>query len=434
MSYGNVRAPSAFTIGGMADEKLAQQLMLYKPVATIRDMKQTFFYTSVNAGISFVHPLRFLVPKDYPSQDRWQWGDINTPPDADNPLPKFVANPWYLPLGTTRSMDISNIVDQLTEIRVPSDKYCIEINLVECMIESDTANWLSIPDYVFVRDVGDNGVPVADTTRAVPTFVRRPVRAYDSTAGSPSIGANMLLNIPDQATKVSSPETLYVRIKELNNGEPYNWSITSTGAYSLDKSHQLLIRHGDMSYANLTLEFGHMLFTGLDVEEEQNARQYADSIKYTTGINITNEQFPLPNPPLPPNQRKFATKYVDFNSEVFNVNGLPRRDGTIAPNTYEPALLDGAYIDEYKCGYYEQNAVVQDATRLTLIKPTNRPPFLLSPNKDLGGLSGGIPPADPPGAPTPDAPIRFAQGLPLRSNQQAKSISFRFLVKVISLF
>lgn len=419
MSYGNPRQPSTFTVGGIADENLAQQLALYKPVATIRDMKQVYFYAGVNAGICWVHPLRFLNPVDKFTGNPWSWGDImNTA--AGNPFPKFVSNPWYLPLGTERKLDISNIVNDLLDIRVPKDKYLLEINLVECNIETDTANWQRIPDFVFIQPVDTSTGLASASLETRPTFVRNVVYSTPSTTPA-TLGQQTLENFAQQATKVTTPETLFVRIKELCNNEPYNWSVTNTGQYTLDKSHQLLVRHGDINYATLTLQFGHLVFTGRDEDEEQIEGNLVDPIKGATGFRRPiDPPLPYPSPTLQQNARKTDFKYLDYNSEAFNVIGTPK-----APTTqydYPNSCIDGNYINEYKTGYYEQNPSPNG--RENLIQPANRPPFIISPPQELGGLS-----------PNAEGTINIlAQGVPLRSNQQAKSIFFRFMVRVIHMF
>lgn len=445
MSYGNPRQPSAFTVGGMADDALTQQLALYKPVATIRDMKQVYFYAGANAGISWVHPLRFLNPvlEDVP----WNWQEIMKVGQSN---PKFVANPWYLPIGTERKLDISNLVNDLLDIRVPKDKYVLEINLVECNIESDTANWLTIPDFVFARPVDITGAnPIPTELATYPTFTRKPLY------GTPENGEQTLVNAPEQATKVSTPQTLFVRIKEVCNNQPYNWTVTNTGQYTLDKSHQLLIRHGDINYSALTLEFGHMVFTGLDIDEAENANKLPAPILFSTGSDINPAALPLYSPTLPQNSRKENIKYLDYNSEVFNAIGTP----SILPSgvgaglySMASACVDAYYIDEYKTGYYETQHSLKSTDRTNLIQPSNRPPFIVSPQKILGGLSENTP-VPPPTPPTPDVPpwtpvagtilpsvyidnygTRLEQGIPLKSNQQVKSIIFRFMVRVIHLF
>jgi hypothetical protein len=416
MSFGNPRQPSTFSVGGMADSELSQQLALYKPVATIRDMKQVYFYAGLNAGICWVHPLRFLNPKNPATGLVWDWGEITGTTPAD-PFPKFVANPWYLPIGTERKMDISGIVNDLLDVRVPKDKYVLEINLVECNIETDPTNWVSIPDFVFVQSVDSDGLPTAVETKA--TFVRRVLYSPPSTTPA-TLGQQTFTNAYQEAPKVSTPETLFVRIKELCNNEPYNWTVTNTGQYTLDKSHQLLVRHGDINYANLTLEFGHLVFTGRDLEQEALEDNFVDPIKGATGFRRpVDPPLPLPSPVLQQNARKWDFKYLDYNSEAFNAVGISKAtvSNYDAPNT----CIDAYYINEYKTGYYAQRPT--PTGREMSIQPANRPPFIVSPDQTLGGIK-------------PDAAegVILAQGTPLKSNQQAKAITFRFMVRVIHTF
>ncbi len=436
MSFGNPRQPSAFSAGVMADANLQQQLTLYQPVATIRDMKQVFFYASINSGICWVHPLRFLKPRVGAVQ--WNWGNVNAnpstnpaPPDPNDVgvEPQFIANPWYLPMGTERTLDISNIVNDLLDIRVPKDKYVVEINLVECNIESDPTNWVCIPDFVFVNDGGQ--------LKTTPTFVRRPVLSTVNLVGN-FPGTQTLANVPQQATKVSTPQTLFVRIKELCNGEPYNWTVTTTGQYTLDKSHQLLIRHGDVNYSNLTLEFGHLVWNGLDTQQNTLQLSLPPEIAASTGAKGPWVSAPPPNPgpELGNNSRSDTYKYIDYNSEVFNAIGTgPVAVGNpfaaTAPNV--PASLDDYYISEYKTGYYDGVTSTQGSLdRTNLIQPASRPPFIFSPLNVNGGIS--VPKNSvSAGVPANDL-FLLAQGVPLKSNQQAKTISFRFMVRIIHTF
>lgn len=518
------------------DAKLQELLTLYKTPATIRDMKQTFFYLQLDSDISQVHPLRLYTPYYYDSisgnKVNWNWGNINlvqrttttTPPavgdlTADINLPKYAGNPWYLPIGTTRTMDISAKINELLDIRVPKDKYVVELNLAECNIESDPSNFKTIPDYVFqYSEWSDPDLQKPTSVIAKPTYKR--VVDYDppemppvvdpqgdgsskfyNADGSPNMTAinadpywktvifdNLykLKNSMYQATKQSEPETLFCRIRELSNGEPYNWSITNTsGVYSVDKNHQLLVLNRDIDVARLTLEFGHMVFVGRDKEAEEirNGDYFDDPIKYSVPPfdkePIEPTKF-FPQPQFRCKKRdeisRFASvKYFDYNSEVFNVIGDSTVRGytssspnpNLPPNTiYEhPAQVAyEMYPDFYRTGAVSAGVNSNDNgvsgnSFVTALQPVCRPPYYLGGWQRNGGPSASnidvewdlghvTNAAAPYGIGTQDPEIiaprvkdassyreaKLVQGIPLKYNQQVRRLTFRFLVRCIHLF
>lgn len=339
-------------------------------------MKQVFFYLTVNSELTWVDPLYLQ----------------NLPSGA--PIVGLQnLQPIYLPIGTSRKFSIANVLNQFNDLRVEPDKYVYEINLVECNIEADTTGWTNTPDRVLLQD------PATTYSYAVePTYNWANSLAAPDGSSPPRQTINTILQ---QATKRTSPETLYCRIKELANGEPFNWSTTNSGNYTIDKSHQLLVRHGDINIPELTLEFGHLVFSGRD------AQQYDTLSKLNPTVQEARGKTPGVEPGLPQMTGDVMQTpqpvYLDYNQEYFNVT-TTASSGTSSPTTYD----DNIYPPFYKSGYYVNQNLVQ---------PGNRPPFLYNINASPG--TGGP---------------YLLQGSPFKSNQQAKQIFFRFMVSVHPLF
>jgi hypothetical protein len=451
-----------------ADEQLQNMLMLYKTPATIRDMKQTFFYVQLDSEISQVHPLRmynprYLVPPA--GVGNFNYGNINLN-EAFNGV-KYAGNPWYLPIGTTRKLDISKRVNELLDIRVPKDKYVVELNLVECNIESDASGWRAIPDYVFQYtdftpvpvNPGDPDFGLPTRVSAKPTYRR--VVAY--TPLDVATGLNNLQNALFQATKLSQPETLFCRIRELDNGEPYNWSVTNTGGvYSVDKNHQLLVLNRDIDTSELTLEFGHMSFVGLDYEEKRlrESNYLSDQVKQSLPAferePVEGARNVINNRTMKRNDVKAfgSVKYFDFNSEVFNVvseNALfavtaPPIPGTLTVNEHPSQHAINFYPDFYRTGVLSCTPASEDAyvdtynPKIGTIQPINRPPFFIS-GWDVVG--GAVKSEDPPPSPERNSTIvppqdwendPVIQGVPFKTNQQVRRVTFRFLIRILHMF
>lgn len=374
-----------FVMDSMADEKLQEMLALYKSPATIRDLKQVYFYVTADANVTQINPLqmRFNVPM----------GLIGDPE----------VNMYYGPLGTTRQFNIMDKINDLLDIRVPKDKYVIEINLAECVIEGDASGWSQIPDKIIAKE-GANWV-------VGPTY-RKSIGLSGPGTETPPL--NNFFTGYDQATKQSEPQTLYVRIRELNNGEPFNWSVTNSGSYSIDKSHQLLVRLGDIDVSNLTLEFGHLVFEGDDNSYEQvlsdpstNTDLYYTQSIDRQGVNRTDK--------LNTDKMYYRqARYFDYNQESYNTVTSnepldPWYDANIA-NFYKG--YDG--IDYAKGGNaYNSGTDFKSVPGYNFTQPSNRPPYMVQ--------SGS--PND-----------YYLQGKPYLYNQQVSKLGFRFQIKVISLF
>lgn len=441
-------------LGDMADAKLAQMLQLYKPVATIRDMKQVFMYTCINAGISDIHPLRYINPSMYGKTTGatinnnfpiptpvagfpWTWNENTVPPPGNVQVPYFSGNQWFTPIGTERKMDITNLINDLCDIRVPRDKLVIEITLAECQIEADSTNWTRIPDYVFfIKAIGDsaNNVPL-NSLSTQPTF-RRSIDYIGLTDNDPANKNAIQQFIPatQQATKLSQPETLFVRIKELANGEPYNWSVTNSGTYTVDKNQPVVMKFGDMPCANLTVEFGHLVFPNRDLTQE---RIVSDGVAKNNFIDMNDPSTVSPNyvTKRGESSRISEYKYLDYNWEHFNTIVTDPAQAQIAPQSrHLPRVRFSSdfYIDQYI------NSV--DTSRIPFNYPINRPPFFVSPSISNGGVQPDNPPFDLNNPPVQD-PNKgsifsdyIGQGLPLKYNQQIRAIVMRWSIKVVSLF
>lgn len=373
------RAPAQFNQGAGDDQKIANMLTLYQTPATIRDMKQVFFYTGVNSTITNVN--------------FWEVFYNNTNKFSTNAYDQYSKSVYFAPLGTTRTMDISAKINDLLDIRVPKDKYFIELNLVECTIEADTTGWTTIPDRVVPNSANPANIESTFNWGLVEELagpVIPPRKVIDTT----------LL----QATKLTAPQTLYARIRECSNGEPYNWAVTNSGQFSQDKSHQVVIRHSDIDISRLTLEFGHMAFVGVDDDYvrflSDPLNQSGQSIQSTTLLSSR-----LRNPI----SRADVPVYMDYNQEYFNA-----LDTLIQPTgLYDFGTLPDYYKGRFK---YPLPNVGTGLSPQPFNEPANRPPFLRQ------GADTGV-----------GAPYNL-QGKPFFYNQQASKINFRFLVKIIHMF
>ena len=374
------RAPAQFNQGAGDDQKIANQLALYQTPATIRDMKQTFFYLGLSANTTRLNFWRQFYNNTISSS-----GPPPTP--IYDEYSKFM---YYAPLGTTRTMDISRYINDLLDIRVPKDKYFIELNLVECTIEADPSGWTQIPDRVFRDTTGAGDWELESTYNWTDNVTPAPT-------GTPP--RQVIATQLTQATKLSSPQTLFCRIKECSNGEPYNWAITNSGQFSQDKSHQVVIRHSDIDVSRLTLEFGHMAFTGKDLDyqefindpSKQNS-EYTQQSAITSGKRLDYQS-----------NRSERPVYMDYNQEYFNALGTPLSEGVNFADFYKGRFyLPG--LNEYNT-YYEP-----------FVEPSSRVPFY---HQKTG--QGVVEPYN-------------LQGKPYLFNQQASKINFRFMVKIIHMF
>jgi len=389
--------PTQFSAGPMADEKLQEMLMLYKSPATIRDMKQTFFYVEAEASTTRVNPLNLFY--------NYQGEGIQP-----NNFRFDILQTYYDKIGTTRAFDISHKVSELIDIRVPKDKYVIEINMVECVIESDPSGYLEVNDEIIARD--NNSYQEAWGVQ--PVF--NPGAEYSAPDASTPPRKTIILNLT-QATKQVQPQTLYVKIQGMDNGEPFNWSVTNSGSYSIDKSHQLLVRHGDVNYSNLTLEFGHMAFTGRDTDRENqvldvsknSSQQIQDNFNHLGVRNAT---------PLSYDKSQYSqAKYFDYNAEYYN---------TISSTEFTDEYYDGVVANFYKgdggidyspVGSYSNGGDLKKIHANNIIQPANRA-FARYIRPEVGVTVQPY----------------WTQGKPLFYSQQTSKIGFRFMIRCIHTF
>lgn len=389
---GASRMTTQFSAGEYADEKLQEMLTLYKSPATIRDMKQTFFYVSAESNTTDLNPLVLFYNIDTA-------GFTPTYPNSGQ-------QNYYAPIGTTRTFNIADKVNDLMDIRVPKDKYVVEINLAECVIEADPEGYAKIEDRVIVREANDAG----NDFEIQKTFKSQ--NSLSAPSGDPS--RQTINSTLQQATKLSQPQTLYTRIKELDNGQPYNWAVTNSGAYSIDKSHQLLVRHGDIDYNRLTLEFGHMAFQNNDgdydseiIDASKNAREY---VNQNAGVYGSKRKDPLTTD----KEYYRQYKYYDYNREYFN---------TITSNDAADPFYDTKVANIYKgdggIDYANPTGTGGDFKKIAarnIIQPAQRVPA------EYIGVGGTV--VNP----------YWLQGKPLFYNQQASRIGFRFLIRIIHTF
>lgn len=480
MFNGTSSSKKSFPQGESSDAKISDMLQLYKPVASVRDMKTSYMYINVVAGVSSIDPLRLIQPTSrfFPNLvNGFRWSNpidtfypyLDPPPGnpADDPFNRdqvSVGKKWYAPIGTERRFNIRGLISELTDLRVPRDKIVIEINLAECQIESDPTNWVSIPDKVFhfrwnVLDFLNPGLEIRNTYKRDQIYSQLTPIPPPATPKPPEFAdmyVTQILPRVTQATKQYQPETLYVRIKELSNGQPYNWTVTNSGQYSVDKNHQVLLKYGDMPVEDLTLEFGHMVFGGADNDAiklltddrittvETNIESYGQ-LALANPYSLNNLAFsPEPYPPLPGttieywrnnikgdnnniNPTQGVTNfdqnytYLDYNREYYNTVCIDEKlrydeNGGLAALQ---GFTDHNYIDQYRG---------VKAGEKTIIVPADRPPYTFPQALVDGGTNVQLP------FENGDTDPFLEQGMPLKYSQQVRNISFRLAIKVISMF
>ncbi len=396
-----------FSTGEMADENLANMLTLYKAPASIRDLKQVYFYVQASSNLTDQDPNEQMYGIDFGL-------------GVDERARLRVQNPdYYSMLGTTKQINIGKIVPDLLDIRVPKDKYLLEINLTECTIEADTSNWKKVKDFALVPDPAGPDVfneqlyrwkdeysakiPANQNAAPEVNIEYLNPNGFPSTPNPPA-GTRVI----QEATKLSTPQTLYCRIKEADNGEPYNWSVTNSGVYSIDKGHQVLVRHGDLDHSMLTLQFGHLLFTGRDDDYQQQKTRDLFTDPFEGAVKKPNV-----------NINKYDQyQYIDYNTEQFNV------------------CQDGEFFTNYSKVYINNDQVNRKApTATSADRNANYGP---APDAVAAVVECNRYPYqevafDPVSGDALATPWR-KQGRPLLYNQQASKINWRFQIRVIHLF
>jgi hypothetical protein len=378
----------------IGDERLAAQLALYKTPATIRDMRQVFFYLQLNADTTTLNPITLFTNKNL---------TFSTPPPT--------VNPYYLPIGTRRPFLVGERVNELIDLRVPKDKYVVEINLIEAQIEANTRNWTNIVELIEVDTAGvitfDNVyklnyeyviAPVSIPSKAIsPVPATPPFEEFFDPVSDVPI-RNLYLTSIDQTFKKSVPQSLFCRIRGMENSQPYNWSVTNTGEVSQDKSHLLLIRHGDVNYSDLELEFGHLVFRGADNEYAR----YIDQ-------DILNRNI-LPGDP----QR--APYESAAQSQAAAVLGQKKEY-----RNFDYLDYNWEWDNELISGAITKSDYIYPAKRAVGEKQT----INVKPLFDKDGAPVGV---------VPTLRDVYISRDPLKYNQQVSNIYFRFMIRIVHLF
>lgn len=359
----------------VAQDDETVRLALYKTLATVRDTKQVFIYVSIFANQITINPLRVLNPNLI----------FENPIDTEVTLVDVA--PYYAPLGTTRNFRIGEQINSLLDLTVPKDKYFIEINLAEAQIEADPSNFIRQPNL----DISTISDPTNPNRRLVEqTYDLGYIRQADPTVFGPNIPRTEFETpIAREATKRSIPQPLFIRIPQLANGEPYNWTVVNTGQVNDDKNHQLVVRHGDINYQELQLEFGHLVFTGKDNYYQNYGQNQVTSVPAPRGPNqwIENNISGITDTAEQDISFYNHYKYLDYNYEWPNNEAVSETANMSNPQYVVPASRARSYVT----------------------------------NEEV--LKEGAPPQT----------LRLA-ATPLKTNQQVSNITLRFLVRVISLF
>lgn len=368
------RVTNDFTLhkSSAGNSEVDQQLQIYKTPAIIRDTKSVFFYVQIFANSTTISPLLWFQPA----------GTLFKSPTV-NPIDLAQQSYYYAPIGTKRKFNIGEQINSLLDLRIPKDKYMVEINLSECQMETDPTNWVKQPDLDARLDPADGRYLVRPTYEV--EYARLPI------TGSTAVGDDLNLVGPVyvQANKRTVPSPLSVRIPQLSNGEPYNWTVSSNGGVVDDKSHNPVLRHGDVNYQELELEFGHLVFKGKD-------NQYSDYGKSIINDPVLRDVFweVLPGGEALAQKKdiKFYDdfEYLDYNFE-WNNNVY-----TTATNVNQPL-----FNPVYQNPAIRTNGILSDKA---VFEPGHASEeFVLA-------------------------------GTPLKTNQQVTSLLFRFELKVLHLF
>ena len=371
--------------------------------ATIRDIKQSFLYAQRLADlrptfVPSVNPLVFVSSGETNAPNasfylNYTGGALGTgvvppfnwnvypcgkptPPDAINRTPCLTPDERpYLQksgcvqifdrIGTEFKLDISRSIADLWDIRIPADKVLIEISLVECQIDSDPGN-------------------------------------YNETFDQQYINPNPL----DFKLNRSVPQTLYVRIRELDNAEPYNFAVTNSGQYSNDRNHSVLLRFGQINYTHLTIDYGHLAM-GI-----QNAQQELLKVPYV------GAGWPVGAAPDPLYVGTYGVPAFPGDAAMGQPSQVVRYSPVDVDNSHDANNnLIGNRIYPLNTTYYDYNSA-------WFVPPPKDPmPAPLFPPEFY----------DEP-LPRPVEGKLNRELKPLFYNQQATNITFRFMVKFIHLF
>ncbi len=353
------------------DAELVQQLQLYKTPAIIRDTKQVFFYVQCFANTTQISPYRLFTNKSnvYAAAGGTPPNDIIQPLDVPS---------YYCPIGTKRKFKIWEQVNSLIDIRVPKDKYYLDISMVEAQVEASPESWTKQRNFA--------KVPPSPPQPGVDFELQRTFDVeYEFDGAVPANGSKQYIDKTyfKEATKKSVPQPLFVRIPQLSNGEPYNWSVVNNGAFNEDKSHSVVVRHGDIDYQELELEFGHLTYQGTDTDYEQFGKN--DVSNAPGGDPEWNLSLVGPNVKNQINNYQRYT-YLDYNWEW--------------PNA-ETQQTDVNVNNKY-------------------VAPASRNDWVFNNGSDITGDPG-----------TND--VLLASD-PLKFNQQVANLTFRFMVKVVHLW
>lgn len=366
------------------ESELDQLMTLYKNIATIRDVKETFFYIQVVANQLTASPLTYKYP----------FGQVFVDPN-NNAVQLSSVAPYFAPLDTKRVFTIGNQVNSLLDLRIPKDKYVVQIQMIECLIEADPSNWIRQPN-IYDESLANGTVKVGQSYDL--EYLEQPDPTGTITPTDPVPRIDFASPILRPARKKTIPSPLYCRIRELNDqNEPYQWSVSNDGQVSLDKSHGIVTRFGDVHYSQLTLEFGHLLWRGKD----EQYRQF--------GMSQVSRD-PNPN----------GRDYLTWNPIELQGGQINRRS-TVDISKYD----DVEYLD-YNREWSNSDSVTVQAPQANNVytQPAARGTSYLVDTIEIK------PSIDPP---SNSEEVRLAT-LPIKTNQQCSSLVFRFSLKLIHMF
>jgi hypothetical protein len=367
------------------DAELMQQLQLYKTPAIIRDMKQVFFYVE-----AFANTTTTSFYDIYTNRGRTYYtgGNLGAP-GLLGELAK--VPPYYCPIGTKRKFRLWEQMNSLMDVRVPKDKYVFEIHLVEAQVESDPSNWIKQRDYEAIPRQGTTLPPAGGKGPNDYNLDRKYTIEYQyaEIPADPAFKQNINKTYVKEATKTSIPQPLFVRIPQLSNNQAYNWTVVNNGAFNSDKNHGVVIRHGDIDYQEMDIEFGHLTYKGTDDEYQSFG---------STEVSPGAPEWDISQSRLQGKLNNYQDyEYMDYNWEW--------------PNATTTSIVDAGPPPVNVTSTNVNNKYVAPASRNTNeIVNENQ----INPNGGTNTIQ--------------------IQGKPLKTNQQVSNISFRCMVKLIHMF
>lgn len=279
-----------------SDEREQTKLMLYKPLASILELKKYYFHLQITPNQTTVSP--------YKIDPRYRGSTWNPDP--------LDVNPYYTPIGTTRKVDLLPIIQGISGIRCEQNRYKFQLSLETVIIEQDTTNWVKIRD-----DRVTTGV-LPFTKQLLPTYELVNVLGAQPTSLEAGAEQDVEYGYFTQAFKKTIPQPLFVRIDELAKGdEAFHFIAQPSGVVATINGGQPIIIDQLDRFPELSITFGHMIFKGTDTIYSNDVKNELQG--NTNLLNSTFDPQGISDPVVLQRLRDYqAFKYLDYNQEWYN--------------------------------------------------------------------------------------------------------------------